>query len=210
MNWRECKSLIVFGGSFDPPHNAHVELPILAMQKVGAEVVVYVPAAISPLKRGQVPTPAEHRLAMLRLAIEGVEHTTILTDELNRMEEPSYTIDTLEALLPKLSPGVTVRLLIGGDQLRDFHRWRSYERIIQMAEPLVMVRPPDRRASVLAALPPDFDTRAWSARLLDLPLRDISASDLRDRVALDQPIAGMVAPAVEAYIRSHHLYSRQS
>ena len=211
MELRECKTLVVFGGTFDPPHKAHVELPELAMRSIGADAVAYVPAAISPLKLDQAPTPARHRLAMLRLALADVAHAVVLSEELDRHRDdcPSYTVDTLERLRRGLDKDVTLRLLIGADQLRVFDQWRSHGRIVRLAEPLVMIRPPDTRESLLTSLPTNFDADVWARRLIDLPLIDISSSDLRDRVANGQSITGLVAPDVEEYISRHSLY-RQS
>jgi nicotinate-nucleotide adenylyltransferase len=69
-----------------------------------------------------------------------------------------------------------------------------------------MLRPPQTRRSLLAALRSEGDRQQWSARLLDLPQVDISASDIRRRLAHGQPITDLVPPAVAAYIAAHHLY----
>jgi nicotinate-nucleotide adenylyltransferase len=213
--------VIVFGGSFDPPHVAHVLLPALAMRTLGAQAVVYVPAAQSPHKLDHVGTPAAHRLAMLRLALAEVPHAHILTDELDRAAAaptadaaaaaspgaaPSYTVDTLEALHRRWGPDPQMRLLIGADQLRVFDTWKSWARIIELAEPLVMVRSPQSRAALLAALPRGFHAGQWAGRIIDLPQIDISSSLIRAQVARGLPITGMVHPAVADYIRRHGLY----
>ncbi|MEX0777457.1 MAG: nicotinate (nicotinamide) nucleotide adenylyltransferase [Phycisphaeraceae bacterium] len=205
-------TLLYFGGTFDPPHMAHVALPLLAMHALGADGVLYVPAARSPHKLAatQTPTPAHHRLAMLRLALEHIPAAHVLTDELDRAntqpDQPSYTVDTLESLRQRLGPDVTLRLLIGADQLAVFHDWHRAQRIVQLAQPLVMVRPPHTREALLASLSPGINREAWSARFLDLPQLDLSATALRRRAALGHPLTGLVPPAVEDYIRRHHLY----
>jgi nicotinate-nucleotide adenylyltransferase len=209
--------LIIFGGSFDPPHAAHVVLPALAMRAVGAQTVVYVPAARPPHKLVRPGTPGHHRLAMLRLALADVPHAQILTDELDRAVSdesgsggPSYTVDTLDALHRRWGPDLQMRLLIGADQLRIFDTWKSWGRILELAEPLVMLRPPQSRDDLLAALPRGFHTGQWSGRIIDLPQIDISSSFIRAQVSRGQPIAGMVHPAVEDYIRRHGLYHQSS
>lgn len=149
---RQARCVLIFGGSFDPPHRGHLELPRQAMQAVGADLIAYIPAASQPLKQGNAVTPAEHRVAMLRLALRDADPdraaTVVLLDEIERAAEqpdrPSYMVDTLEALRAKLSvagdAGPTLRLLIGEDNLRVFDRWRQPERIIELAEPLVLLR----------------------------------------------------------------------
>lgn len=208
MDLTRCKAIILFGGSFDPPHIAHVRLPELVRARLGADCVAYVPAAESPHKRGLTRTPAVHRLAMLRAAVEGLPRAVVLTDELDRAKpgEPSYTVDTLESLRRRLGVGPVFRLLIGADQLRVFHKWHQSKRIVELAEPVVMVRPPDTALSLLAALPPGEDAAAWRGRLVDLPPIDVSSTDLRRRAAAGESLAGLTPPAVEAYIRQHRLY----
>lgn len=200
--------LILFGGSFDPPHIAHVMLPMAVREVAGADAVAYIPTAKAPHKLDKVQTDSVHRLAMLRLALENETHTEILTDELDRgvSGEPSYTVKTLAILRDRLGQKVKLNLLIGADQVRIFNQWREPQRIIGLAEPLVMVRPPDTRESLLASLADDHARAEWAPRLVDVPAMDISSTDIRDQVAHGKPITGMVHPAVEAYIREHGLY----
>jgi nicotinate-nucleotide adenylyltransferase len=208
MKLKDARHIILFGGSFDPPHVAHVALPMAVREAVGAELVAYVPAAKAPHKLDKVQTDPLHRLAMLRLALGGVDHAAVVTDELDRAADglPSYTVDTLEALRMRLGPGVRMRLLIGADQVRIFDKWREPGRVIELAEPLVMVRPPDTRGSLLGALADDRAREQWAPRLVDVPAMDVSSTDIRGRVARGGSIKGMVCPAVERYIREHGLY----
>jgi nicotinate-nucleotide adenylyltransferase len=205
------QTILLYGGSFDPPHVAHLILPMLAMEAVGAGVVTYIPAGQAPHKQGHPYTPAEHRLAMLRLALEGVAHARIHTDEIDRGRAPgagpSYTVETLERLRGELGDSTKLRLLIGADMLRMFDTWRQPARIVELAEPVVMLRPPETVESLLAALPRGFDPAAWKPRLLEgLPLLDLSATAIRRRIAQGRPISGMVTPAVERYIAERGLY----
>jgi nicotinate-nucleotide adenylyltransferase len=139
----------------------------------------------------------------------------VLTDEIDRFEasggQPSYTVDTLANLRTRLGPRVELRWLMGADQLRAFGKWREPARVIELAEPVVMVRPPDTRESLLAAVPQMFDAKAWEKRMVDLPVIDVSATEIRQRIAEGKKISGMVHPAVERYIQENELYgSRRS
>lgn len=201
------RKVLVFGGSFDPPHHAHIALPTLVAQQIGADVVAYIPAGRAPHKLDREQTPPEHRLAMLHLALLDKPQSIILTDELDRDPDvPSYTIDTLEALSSRLSPGGTMRLLMGADQLRIFESWRDPRRVVELAEPVVMVRPPDTRQSLLASLPDDASRAEWGPRLVDVPAMPISSTLIRQRVANGQSIDDLVPPAVAHYIAANALY----
>jgi len=202
-----ASKLLIFGGSFDPPHLAHIVLPRHVRQQVGADYVVYVPAALSPHKTGQQPAPGEHRLAMLREALREADDAAILTIELNRAGDgqPSYTVDTLERLRQKLGGVIEIRLLIGSDQVPVFDKWYRAARIVELAEPLVMVRPPETKASLLATLPSD-QRATWERRLVTAPAMDVSATGIRARLANGEPIDDLVPEPVARYIEEHGLY----
>lgn len=204
-----CQNILIFGGSFDPPHHAHVRLPRLAMHAVGADAVAYLPTGHQPLKTHLHPTPAHHRLTMLHLALQGEPWAVVLTDEIDRADRdgaPSYLVDTLESLRQRVGEDRQLRLLIGGDSLRTFDRWRAPDRIIALAPPVVMARAPDTRESLLAHLPKGVDAGQWQTWMLDLPAMDMSSTRVRQLVAQGQSIHGLVSPRVEEYIRQHRLY----
>lgn len=207
MNLLEAQSVIVFGGTFDPPTLAHVKLPLYVREKLDYDLVAYVPAARSPHKPDQEPAPAEHRVEMLELALKGVGEAKVLTEEIDRAEagQPSYTVDTLETLRDYLAPDTQLRLLIGSDQVLSFSKWKAPERIVELADPLGMIRPPETRESLLAQLP-EQQRGFWAHRLIEVPAMELSSSDARRRVAEGKPLRDLVPPAVEQYIRKNKLY----
>jgi len=212
----DAQRVLLFGGAFDPPHRGHIDLPRLARQRIGADFLLYIPAAAPPLKDGP-EAGGEDRIAMLDAALAGDDCAGVTDLELVRGGD-SYTLDTLEELR-RLLPGAELRLLIGADQARQFHRWREARRVIELAEPVVMLRPPhDDRAALLEAMAPhwtDEELRSWERRLLDLPTHDIASTDLRrllrerdespppkDRAALETLLP---APVLEV-VRERRLY----
>jgi len=203
-------SLLIFGGSFDPPHRAHLELPCVVANQLGCDVIVYVPAGRAPHKLDQEQTDPAHRLAMLRLALAGREDAVVLSDEVERVSDdrPSYTVDTLQRLRERISPDATMRLLIGADQVRIFDSWHQPERVVALAEPAVMVRPPDTRESLLASLDGDADRALWAPRLVEVPQLEISSTEIRGSVAAGESIDAWVCAEVERYISEHGLYAR--
>lgn len=210
-------STLLFGGTFDPPHLAHVELPMLVADEIACDRVLYVPAAINPLKAKTPPTPQEHRLAMLEIALRDQPRASISTIELER-DGPSYFVDTLEEIAEQEEDagdaegrsGATRRFLIGADQAVQFHRWRSWERILELAEPAVMLRPPWDEASFHAALTEagtDESARdAWMRRIVIAPLRDIDGTTIRRLLREGEDVSHLLDPAVLAYIHRHGLY----
>lgn len=203
------KTILLFGGSFDPPHRAHVQLPQQAAQAIGADLIAYIPAGRAPHKLDRQQTDPPHRLAMLRLALADQPctiKTTVLTDEIARGPDlPSYTVDTLKLLIKRIDPGATLRLLIGADQLRMFESWREPERVVELAEPVVMVRPPDTRDGLLAFLP-EADKSRWASRMVDVDQLDISSTQVRQATAQEAITNNDVCKAVADYIQKHRLY----
>ncbi len=151
--------LLIVGGTFDPPHLAHTDLPCRVRAHIeGASGwhdrawLAFVPAARSPHKASRPLASDEDRLEMLALALRDVPRSLIWRDELCRAAaggatgegEPSYMVDTLERARARLDAngggGTVVRLVIGADQAAEFHRWREARRIVELAEPLVMAR----------------------------------------------------------------------
>ena len=200
---------LIFGGTFDPPHRAHIELPQAAARELGCDRIIYIPAAINPLKASPdqpAPTAAQHRLAMLRLALSDVPNAEISTTEFDRTG-PSYTIDTLRSLHVIASSAF---LLIGADQALDFHRWKDWREILKLATPAVMLRPPWTASAFHAALRERYEAdeaRQWQAHTLGtLPMIDVSATEIRQRIATGGTLNGLVDPRVEAYIRKNRLY----
>jgi nicotinate-nucleotide adenylyltransferase len=177
---------LLYGGTFDPPHIAHVHIPHKAMVSLEFDRVLYVPANVTPLKEAS-STPVNHRLAMLQLALNGCEWAEISTIEIERGGQ-SYTIDTIESLQ---NEGDELRLLIGADQWVQFEQWKRWEDIIRLANPVIMPRD-------------EFDV--CDERLLQIDSLPAVSSDIRHRIATGDAIDDLVPPKVAAYITQHQLY----
>jgi nicotinate-nucleotide adenylyltransferase len=211
---------MLVGGVFDPPHRAHLQLPALARSRVmGAGAwLVYVPAARSPLKPEQPRASDADRVAMLRLALEGVERAAVWTDEIDRAAGgaagPSYWIETLERARRVLEQGVRLRFAIGADQAAQFHRWRRAREILQLAEPVVLLRAPNVTAGAVieslrsAGVWSEQDLTEWALRILDGPVMDDSATEARAALARGDSVAlaRMLGPSTLGYIRERGLY----
>lgn len=180
----------VFGGTFDPIHHGHLAIALAAVESLGLDRVVFVPARRSPLKDDGPVAGEADRLEMLERAVRGEPRFECSRLELER-PGPSYTVDTLEALSGK----GRLYLVVGGDAVRDLAKWRSPERIRELATLVVARRPgsPD--------VPLDPATI-----LLDAPLMDVSARELRARAARGRSLRYLVPDAVWRYIEDRGLY----
>lgn len=128
----------ILGGTFDPVHGGHLALARAALRRLKLDQILFVPARLSPLKDSK-PTPAKHRLAMLRLATKGMRKARIEALELKR-PGPSYTVDTLKALKRKY-PGAELFLILGKDAARDLSKWKNPIGVRLLAEICIFPRP---------------------------------------------------------------------
>lgn len=193
----------LFGGAFDPPHNAHLALARAAVAELGLQRLHIVPTGHA-WHKARALSDGAHRLAMCALAFADVPQAQIDPRELHR-SGPSYTIDTLRQLRAE-QPQAALYLIIGTDQAHAFHTWQQAAEIVQTATVAIAVR---------GGATPDFDPRqplpgvpasAGRVRVLHLPPAAHSATEVRQRAAAGQSLAGYVPAAVARYIARHSLY----
>jgi len=186
----------LFGGSFDPVHHAHLALARQALDQLQLDELRWVPVG-QAWQKARALTPAAQRDAMLQLAIEGEARFVLERCELQRAG-PSYTLDTLREL-QAATPGSDWFLLIGQDQYRNLHTWHGVDELLQRVT-LAVAQRSDESAEA------DARVRAAPRVALALPPMDISATDIRQRVAAGSDISSLVPPAVALYIYQHGLY----
>jgi nicotinate-nucleotide adenylyltransferase len=187
----------MFGGAFDPPHRAHVALARAAVAQLGLDRLFVVPTG-NAWHKERTLTPAEHRLAMARLAFGGVPAVQVDDRELRR-SGPTYSVDTLRELQAE-HPGAQLHLLMGEDQAGGFTRWHAWQEVARLAVLCVAGRGTGEGVAALRALP------GVRVETLELPQMPESATGIRTRLTNGQDISDLVAPAVASYIESHLLY----
>ena len=186
----------IFGGSFDPVHNAHVALARLALTELRLDELLWVPAG-QPWQKSRHLTSAADREAMLKLAIAGEPRFVLSRIELER-SGPSYTIDTARALRAE-RPDAQWFLVIGQDQYAGFHTWHGFAELLGRVTLAIAARP-----DVPGAVDPTV--LAVPHEAVALPMMDVSSTDIRERIARGQGIDDLVPHAVAGYIARHHLY----
>ncbi len=195
----------MFGGAFDPPHNAHVAMARAALAQFGLDVLYIIPTGQAWHKARGLTAP-EHRLAMARLAFEDVARVVVDERELQR-PGPTFTIDTLLALQAE-NPQAQLYLFIGADQFAAFRQWHRWQEILEIA--IICIA--DRTQSTLAEA--QFDAYAGDRGrffTLQLPLMPVSATQIRQLAASGAATSGgiaqLVPEPVARYISAHQLYS---
>jgi nicotinate-nucleotide adenylyltransferase len=194
----------LFGGSFDPPHHGHIAIATAAADVFDLERVLFAPVGRQPLKAGGVPAAFADRLAMVELACMGDTRFAVSDLDAPRPDGmPNYTVETLSALHEAL-PDDRIFNLVGADSFLDLPRWREPERLLELAEWIVVSRP----GFPLADLSPLGLTAYQRGRvhLLQTVHEDVAATHLRERLEVGDPCSDVLSPNVSAYIQAHHLY----
>lgn len=200
----------IFGGSFNPVHVGHLIAAECAREQAGLDRVLFVPAAVPPHKQDRTLAPAEQRVEMLHLAVDGHEAFAVSTIEIDR-GGVSWTVETLAALRDA-HPGDDLVLLLGPDAVADLPGWREPERIVALAELRGLERETlddlgrSAREPRIAALLGADGVAALLANRIRLPAIGIRASDLRVAVAAGRSIRYRTPRAVERYIAAHALF----
>lgn len=188
----------LFGGSFDPVHDAHLALAKAALATLALDAVYWIPAGLA-WQKGYSATAGADRAAMVALAIAGESRFRLEGCELERAG-PSYTIDTVLELSAR-EPGTQWWLILGQDQLARLPTWQRWRELVARVQLAVAARAGD---SVRA--PADVIAARASLHEIALPALAVSATDIRARVAAAQPIASLVPAPVAGYIAEHGLY----
>lgn len=187
----------IFGGSFNPPHLAHLIMAERVREQFGLDQVLWIPNRIPPHKLEAGLVAPAHRLAMTRLAVEGNPAFTVSDVELRR-DGVSYTLDTVRSLQEAM-PENEYHLIIGEDSLRDFPTWHRPEEIVRRV-PLIVYRRP---GVVIDSLPDYISARV---RFAEAPLIEISGTDIRARLRAGRSIRYLVTEPTRTYIEKHGLY----
>lgn len=197
----------LLGGSFDPPHNAHLAVAkaVLAARKL--DRVDLLVSGQSPHSYGK-PNVAEvrHRLAMARIAVEGEPGLGVEDWEANRPGR-SYSIETVTHLR-KANPGNHYEFIIGGDMLLNLPTWREIDKLLVLADFVTVFRP-GHTEEIFEQLKPilgEDETARLRANFVEMPLIHLSSTAIRAATAAGESIQDHVPPGVETYIRANHLY----
>jgi nicotinate-nucleotide adenylyltransferase len=183
------RAIGILGGTFDPVHNAHLAMARAAVQELRLDEVLFIPTGAPKYRRPAIAS-GEHRVAMLRLALQGNEKFAIDRREL-APQATGYTVDTLRAVRAELGE-IDLYLLMGADQYAKLGSWHRPEEVLGLAKIAVFARPGVQLKEEVNLIPME-------------PMH-ISASEIRARAARGEDLSALVPPAVANYIARHRLY----
>jgi nicotinate-nucleotide adenylyltransferase len=194
----------LFGGSFDPPHHGHIAIATAAADVFDLDKVLFTPVGRQPLKPDGTPATFADRLAMVKLACTLDPRFDVSDLDAPRSDgSPNYTVQTLAALHEAM-PHARLFNLVGADSFLNLRRWHEPERLLELAEWIVVSRPgfPLANLSSLGLTP----SQRGRVHLLQTVHEDVAATNLRERLEAGDRCADVLDPAVFAYIEAHHLY----
>jgi len=221
MAWRRAA---IYGGTFDPVHNGHLEVARRVQKLFALDEVIFVPACVPPHKRKTGITSACHRFAMLALATNEDPGSRVSTIELDQPDRP-YAVDTVARMQEKLGSGYRLFFIMGADSWLEITTWRDWQRLLQMSDQVVMTRPgypleanavdgariADARglgAEEIAAL--SGDSSGPRTFLSDAVFADVSATEIREaaRQGNGERLRQLVPSSVAGYIEKYGLYRK--
>ena len=212
----------IFGGSFNPPHNGHVNSLTTVQKKMGFDLIHIIPNSQNPLKLTvDAPSP-EHRLELTKQAFSSYGPAFQVSDIELKRGGKSYTFDTVKELLKEYKSN-ELYLIIGADNFESFSEWKDYKKLLELVNIVVTTRPgyqipesenewPDYLTPFVAES--DFGTlelkTGRSIEFITLDDLDISSSELRKKLRVGRPAEKFLPLAVERYIKEHGLYKTGS
>ncbi len=196
------KRVGIFGGAFDPPHIGHERLAALCCERLGLEELLIVPTFRSPHK----PTPLtdyEHRLNMCRAVFNKKIYT--VSDMERQIDGEGYTITLIRRLKDVYPKDTKFFLIIGGDMLFSFEKWYKYESILKECSVTAAAREDDSYADML-----EYAAELGRIKVLNLPVTDISSTEIREKLKKVESVEGLLSQAVSGYIKEHCLYGQET
>jgi nicotinate-nucleotide adenylyltransferase len=189
------KKVGILGGTFDPPHCAHLVMAQEALEAVSLDKVLFMPAPYPPHKAAKELTPYSVRLEMVTLLVADYPHF-----EISRLEEfrdgPSYTVDLLRHYHREHNDDVF--LIVGADSMNDFATWKNPEEILELATLVVFPRSGYSSIPAVGSEAPIV--------VCDAPIIDVSSSEVRQRLAAGLPVEHLLPEPIRDFIADNALY----
>ena len=193
----------LFGGTFDPPHLGHLILASEAQSQLELNRLLWILTPEPPHKQEQIITSIEHRLAMVKLAIEDNPKFELSDIELDR-PGPHYTLDTVK-LIAEQNPNAEIVPVIGSDSLSDLPTWHQPKELLYACHWVGVMRRPSDEPN-LEALERELPGISSKVHYVDAPLLEIASREIRSRIAEGRSVRYYLPSSLYEYINEYHLY----
>ena len=204
-NFKDCKSIAIMGGTFDPIHNGHLVTAEAVRHRFKVDRVVFMPAGQPAHKANKKVTHNEHRYLMTVLATMRNENFEVSRIEIDR-PGATYTIDTIEELKKICRPDVRLYFITGADAIHQIMTWKQPERLLTLCDFVAVTRPGYDKTKLFEDIGEIREKYASRIHYMEVPALAISSSDIREREQRGEPIKYLVPQEVEDYIHKFGLY----
>ena len=194
----------ILGGTFDPIHLGHLAIVKEIRRKLDLEEVLFVPVGQPVFKEDRQISDGQHRLEMVILATADTPFFNVATVELER-QGSSYTIDTIKELMIQLGDRIDLYLIVGFDALHDLPNWKEPIQLLQLCQIIAAKRPRHTELDI-RSLESQVPGASERIKIIDVPQVDLSATEIRKKVASGKEIIDLVPAAVASYIERNGLY----
>ncbi len=193
----------VYQGSFNPIHNAHIEVAKYAHEKFRFEKIVFIPAFKPPHKnlKDFDMDNAMHRLNMVELAVSDYPYFDVSAIEYTR-NKPSYTYDTIVQIYDIIKPKEKINFIIGTDAFIKIETWHNAEELKKLVNFILFVRENNFDESPFLKL----KQKGYNYDLMNMPFIDISSSEIREKIRQNKDICGILPVKVAEYIKKNNVY----
>lgn len=208
----------IFGGSFNPPHNGHLNSLQTVLKKAGLDQIHVIPNNQNPLKLQVEGPTSQQRLDMVRALVSGYGDAFIVDDREIKRGGVSYTIETVKELR-QTTAADDLYLIIGADNFENFNEWKDYKKLLEEVNLIVTTRPgfeipssPDDFPAFIQDLVAEADFNfvelktGRNIQFISLKDVEVSSSDLRKKLRVGRPVQTDLPLSVESYIRETGLY----
>lgn len=206
------KSILIYGGSFDPPHLGHLKTAITVQEHCHFETVFFIPCK-KPVLKKTIPAESSHRLKMLQLMLNEHPEFQINTIEMDR-ETPSYMTETLQQLRKTVGKNCSITLLMGMDAFVNLSQWHEFEKLPTLCNLLVIKREGITNPETLLDIFPEclphvrdlLSHPQGKVAYFDAGDYPVSSTKIREKIRLGEDVSDALPKTVEEYIRHHGLY----
>lgn len=208
-NFKDCKSIAIMGGTFDPIHNGHLVTAEAVRHRFKVDRVIFMPAGQPAHKADQKVTHNEHRYLMTVLATMRNENFEVSRIEIDR-PGLTYTIDTIEELKKMCRTDVRLYFITGADAIHQIMTWKEPERLLTLCDFVAVTRPGYDRTKLFADIGEIREKYESRIHYMEVPALAISSSDIRQRARKGEPIKYLLPQEVEDYIYKFGLYQEDT